>query len=395
MRILISALSRFTQPTGICRYAANLARCLSDLPQIADIKLVLGQWQVGYFQTVFDITSNKIELVPIAIANDTLARNRWFAFGLPQVANSLNSAIVHLGFPLPILRARFKCPVVVTVHDLYPFELPESFARLEGLGRRILIKQCIRGSDAVACVSEGTLAAVEKRFPRLSSKVPLALVHNYVDFSPRSEAPSAACDPRPFLLTVAQHRPNKRLDLLLKAFARLRSEGRVSSELKLLVVGSEGPESAALRALSRSLMIDSCVQWVSQLTDPQLAWMYQNSKAYIASSSIEGFCIPLLEALLFNCRVVASNIPVFHEIGGEAPTYFDLVGDPVANLTSAILRSIETPKGTSEAPLRFSRKNTAEECLVLYTRLSRAFSSLGGLATQPDSYRASSTSTHV
>jgi len=38
---------------------------------------------------------------------------------------------------------------------------------------------------------------------------------------------------------------------------------------------------------------------------------------------MEGFGLPALEALALGCRVVASDIPVFHEILGEYVTYVD------------------------------------------------------------------------
>jgi glycosyltransferase involved in cell wall biosynthesis len=78
-------------------------------------------------------------------------------------------------------------------------------------------------------------------------------VYNYADFQLEMDSPHEDSDPRPFLLTVAQHQPNKRLDLLLQAFARLRREGRISQEFQLLVVGSEGSQSDRLRELGNTL----------------------------------------------------------------------------------------------------------------------------------------------
>ena len=145
MHILISALSRFTQPTGICRHAANLARCLSDQPEITRITLLVGKWQEQYFHSAFGFNSSKIEVVPIAIANNSMSRNRWFAFGLPECAKHYKPHIVHLGFPVPFFRSRFACPVVVTVHDLYPYDLPESLGRFNSFCKRLFIWQCSPG----------------------------------------------------------------------------------------------------------------------------------------------------------------------------------------------------------------------------------------------------------
>jgi glycosyltransferase involved in cell wall biosynthesis len=369
VHILISGLSRFTQPTGICRHAANLARCLSDLPEISKITLLVGQWQEEYFRTALGIGLTKVDLVPIAITNHSLTRNYWFTFELPRIVEKYKPSIVHLGFPVPIIRSRFICPVVVTVHDLYPYDLPESLHRFNGFCKRLFFRQCMQESDAVTCVSESTRAALERRFPELSSHVPVQIVHNYADFSPSADEPPLETDPRPFLLTVAQHQPNKRLDLLFSAFAQLRRKGFVSNDLQVLVVGSTGAQSDALQRLVKSLQLDARVQWLPPLSDLRLAWLYRNCELFIASSYIEGFCLPLLEAMFFGCRIVASDIPVFHEIAGNSPVYFDISHAAVENLASAIVSALNSSPNTTRHAVRFSRDNTAAECLALYSLL--------------------------
>jgi len=52
--------------------------------------------------------------------------------------------------------------------------------------------------------------------------------------------------------------------------------------------------------------------------------LYKNATAVIVASSIEGFGLPLVEAMFYNVPVIASDIEVFREIGGIYPTYFSL-----------------------------------------------------------------------
>jgi len=369
MHIFISALSRFTQPTGICRHAANLARTLSDLQQITKVTLLVGQWQEEYFRGAFNLPTTKIEILPIAITNNSVSRNRWFAFGLPKLAKTHQPAIVHLGFPVPVFRSRFDCPVVATVHDLYPYDVPKSLGRFNGFCKRIFIRRCMQACDGVTCVSECTRQSLRAHFPRLTSRVPVKVVHNYADFPSNSNLSAPPADTRPFLLTVAQHQPNKRLDLVLQAFAELRSETLTDEDFQLYVVGSDGAHSERLRRYSRDLDVDRWVHWMPPLSDRQLAELYAHCRVFIASSSIEGFCLPLLEAQVFNCRIVASDIPVFHEIAGESPVYFDLRGEVVQNLKEAILHALHAPSRTPCHDIRFSRRSTALECLDLYAHL--------------------------
>src|ERR1035438_4882279 len=77
MRILITAVSRFTRPTGICKHAASLARALGTVRGIERVTLLIGPWQVKYFDEAFGATSfPKVSIVPAALDNSSLDRNR-------------------------------------------------------------------------------------------------------------------------------------------------------------------------------------------------------------------------------------------------------------------------------------------------------------------------------
>lgn len=141
MHILIAALHRSTKPTGICRHAANLARSLADLAEVTQVTLVTGAWQRHYFETAFALSSPKIHMIDVAIQNRSSGRNLWFLFELPKLANQQHPDIVHLAFPLPFWRSRFHCPVVATIHDLYPYECPENFGRIRAIFNRLFLRQ--------------------------------------------------------------------------------------------------------------------------------------------------------------------------------------------------------------------------------------------------------------
>ena len=43
---------------------------------------------------------------------------------------------------------------------------------------------------------------------------------------------------------------------------------------------------------------------------------------------VEGYGLPLIEALALGTPVIASNLPVFHEIGQEIPDFIDPLDGP-------------------------------------------------------------------
>jgi len=373
MHVFIAALHRPIKPTGVCRHAANLARCLAEKPEVTKVSLVIGAWQEDYFQTTFAL-SDKIDLVTVKIKNSSIVRNLWFLQGLPKLADRLNADVVHLAFPFPFLRSRFKAPVVTTVHDLYPYECPENFGFPRVLFNQLFLKLAIANSDALPCVSQITLDKLKFYFPQLKPQQQLEVVYNYVDFAGlETYAPQQITANKKFLLTVAQHRQNKNLDLLIRAYAKLRQEEKIDLDCDLVIVGTTGPETDKIESLIANFNLGDRVYLLSALDDSELGWLYQNCRAFVIPSSTEGFCLPLAEALHFSDRVVCSDIPIFREIATEKCTYFSLENDPLDNLIQALLRVMEHPQALDRKDInRFDRAHIAQQYLNLYEGISQS-----------------------
>jgi glycosyltransferase involved in cell wall biosynthesis len=371
MHVLIAALHRPIKPTGVCRHAANLARCLAETEEVTKISLIIGSWQQNYFTTAFPLTSEKIQLITIELKNSSLERNRWFLWGLPKVANHLNPDIVHLSFPLPFLRAKFNASVVTTIHDLYPYECPENFGFPQAWFNRLFLKQCISNSDGLACVSEVTLKQLKFYFPHLKSRQKIAVVYNYVDFDQIEPQPiKLIAENSLFLLSIAQHRQNKNLDLLIKVYSKLLETKQIKPDYQLIIVGSTGPETKSLQNLIKELKLETRVILLSAITDRELSWLYQNCQAFIIASSTEGFCLPLAEALYLSDRIICSDIPIFREVGTSKCTYFSLEGDAINNLAQAIMQSFNQPYNQNYNYIdRFAKSNIAKQYLALYSEV--------------------------
>jgi glycosyltransferase involved in cell wall biosynthesis len=370
MHILIAALHRPANPTGVCRYAANLAQCLADTPEVSKVTLIIGVWQRQYFEQLFH--SHKIKLISVDIKNSSLVRNIWFLFGLPILVNSLSPDIVHMSFPFPFLRPLFSSPVVSTIHDLYPYEKPEVFGYPNVIFNRLFLKQCIENSNSLTCVSQTTLSSLHSYFPHLQSCSEISVIYNYVDFNHITPQPPVDLNigkNDSFLLCVAQHRKNKNIDLLIQAFSLLKKYEPIPHSTKLIIVGNTGPETERLYNQIQYLLLQDQVLLIHAIKDEELCWLYQKCQVFIAPSSQEGFCLPLAEALYFSCRVVCSNIPIFREIAGSSCFYFDLKGDAVKNISQAILDASEQPHNQTSDDFRFSKSDVARQYLKFYSKI--------------------------
>ena len=76
MRILVVGLSRFSVPTGLCRYTDALCRALASVKGV-EVAVAVGSWQEHYFRDLFK-THLHSHLIPIRTGPDFLSRNAWY-----------------------------------------------------------------------------------------------------------------------------------------------------------------------------------------------------------------------------------------------------------------------------------------------------------------------------
>ena len=379
MHILIPVLHRPDKPTGVCRHAANLARCLANLPAVQRVTLVTGNWQKSYFEVGFNLTSPKIELMGIEMNNTSISRNLWFLFGLPKLVRQINPDLVHLSFPLPFVRQWFNSPVVATVHDLYPYECPENFGFPQVWFNRLFLSQCIHNTTGITCVSEITLKVLKSYFEKVISKKKVSVVYNYVDLSsikPKPPHTPLLDDNSNFLLTVAQHRKNKNLDILIKAYNLLLQQNKLKPESRLVIVGSSGPETEKILNLIQTHSLQKKVILLDSIKDAELCWLYKECQLFVIPSSTEGFCLPLVEALSLNAKVLCSDIPIFREVCSASNCEyfrldFDLDHNLVQNLAEKIVEKVsDRDINLSSAPdLRFTQDSVARQYWDFYQSL--------------------------
>jgi glycosyltransferase involved in cell wall biosynthesis len=110
------------------------------------------------------------------------------------------------------------------------------------------------------------------------------------------------CRRAPFtVLCVCRFYPRKRLAILLRAAAVLRSE---MAGLEVRIVGG-GPEAPKLWQLAEKLELEDTVRWLGHLPQAELAREYRNADVFCLPSAQEGFGIVFLEAMVAGLPIVA------------------------------------------------------------------------------------------
>jgi glycosyltransferase involved in cell wall biosynthesis len=112
------------------------------------------------------------------------------------------------------------------------------------------------------------------------------------------------------VLNVGRFYLRKRVDVLLRAAARLRAE---VPDLEVRIVGN-GPCNDRWRALAAELELDETVTWLGDVSRGQLAKEYNRAHTFCLPTVQEGFGIVLLEAMAAGKPIVASRAAAVPEV---------------------------------------------------------------------------------
>jgi glycosyltransferase involved in cell wall biosynthesis len=370
MRVLIAAASFPSSMSGLPRHAFNTARYLLQHPDVSQVHLVVAPWQRHLVEESGVDPRLRIQMHVAAMDRSSMSRNLWYFRRLPELAAQVEADIVHFSYPMPVNQAAFRCSTVVTLHDLYPYEIPSNFGFPKVIFNRLVLQQCLRGADAIICISGATLRLLKRYAPARVWKKAVR-IYNCVEAPSLCAMESPIPDWRgePFFLCVAQHRRNKNIPLLIEAFHLLRHRAGLDSALKLVVVGIGGPESERIRRLISAFDLGNDVHLLEGLSEPELQWCYARCEALAAPSITEGFGAPVVEALLAGCRVVCSDIPAFREVANADCRFVALDRNAPNALADALCAAMRSPEQEPIAFPQCSARVFTESYVSLYRSL--------------------------
>ena len=229
---------------------------------------------------------------------------------------------------------------IVLIHDILPVLYPQFF-RKENVDVFLKnIPYIVKWADGILSVSQSSLDAIANYGAHLGCQPMYNHFHPGADFNLETETIGVV---RPLFkdifngsvtyLMVGTIEPRKNHRYVLETFRRLWDN---NVDVKLCIVGKVGWKcKETIEEIYASPQFKERLFMISDATDEELNYCYNNAKAVIIASFAEGFGLPLVEALYFGKKVFASDIPVFREVGREYPAYFSL--DDPQRLVDSIL----------------------------------------------------------
>ena len=227
----------------------------------------------------------------------------------------------------------------IVVYDLLPICRPDWFSSRLVRDFRRWLGVVARQSDRCICISgEVARTLTEQLSARNVAPLPTILTiplgWDLASSFPNAGLPEDVSQLRNWVqghrtvLAVGTVEPRKGYDQLLDAFDHLwRSEPE--DDIALLIVGRAGWRTGHLQQRIRGHRENGKrLIWLDRVSDELLSELYQNCAGLIAASHQEGFGLPLIEAAAHGAPILARDLPVFREVGGNLFDYFD-DDDPV------------------------------------------------------------------
>jgi glycosyltransferase involved in cell wall biosynthesis len=291
--------TRLERHDGISRYSAELVTELAKLTPVT--MLISDERQLAMLP----------DLPWIMGTDPTSLREPWVS----KIVNRARPDIVFT--PMQMMgsigrRYRF----ILTLHDLIYYRSPtppREFSWPVRAGWRIYhwtylpVRLLLRRADAIVTGSYTTREEI--RAAGITER-PLTVVRSAVRQEPSS--PRSSPNKR-MLVYMGSFMPYKNVETIARALHHL--PGYTAQLLSRV--------SAADRRRLESLAPAGSLVFRNGVTDDEYREILRSATALVSASRDEGFGIPLVEAMALGTPVIVSDIPVFHEIGGDAAGYFD------------------------------------------------------------------------
>lgn len=238
---------------------------------------------------------------------------------------------------------------IVCLYDLFPLDFAAVFPFAVQQSFRRWFNEVIVSCDRVAAISR-TVADDYFRYCAdnhlaVKSEQQVVVWTLGADFTaskrqeatPRSKKLIKAS--RPYFISVGTLGVTKGHGFILDVFEDLWAAG---ADIACLIVGRPGWGSRALQARIRSHPeFDRRLYWFPDAGDAELTSLYSHARGLICASLVEGFGLPLVEGISMGLPVLASDIPIFREVGAQDVYFFDLLDR--GSLTQLIESDLKPP----------------------------------------------------
>jgi glycosyltransferase involved in cell wall biosynthesis len=361
--IAIDVFPLLNQKVGIGHSVAGL---LSELPSIClENRIDLVPFLRRFSGNVEKLLQNEVSPVRLRLPR----KFEWFISKLGLLERVTGARLFHAtDFYVPLRRAT---PAIATVYDVIYATQPEGMEDQARIKRAMefFVSQCVR---VISC-SEYSAKAFCELYGYPMERV--AVIGLGVDqkYSP-ALAPPRSPSARPYFLAVSCNTTRKNTPRLIQAFIRYaRSGGAYDLTLAWIL-------PVDLRVAVEDAGLAHRIHAMGKVSEDRLVDLYQHTVCVMFPSLLEGFGLPVLEALACGVPCMTTCRSSLPEVGGDIPIYVDGEDvDEMARVMWAFERGdmagvasrtrLEGPRRAAQFTWRRCAEQTVETYLSVFAEL--------------------------
>lgn len=364
MKIGLDAKRIFNNETGLGVYGRNFVYGIEQLEQPHQFYLFTPKIESELFRT-----NTKFNI----IGSKAFSSYFWRTFSIVNDIKKYNIDIYHgLSNELPYNINKAGVKSVVDIHDLCFIKFKEDYNTIDQKIFWYKAKRAAELSNKIIATSNTTKNDILQYFKVPESKV--EVVYQSCDKQFYEQKPLKEVNtilkkynlPNEYILSVGTIQGRKNQQAIVKAISKLEKE----KQLPLVLVGNGGKYLQQLKELASKLNVK--VHVLSNLSFKELPCIYQAATVFVYPSFIEGFGIPVLEAMASKIPIITSKQTSMAEIIEDeealiSPYSADELADKINQfLNNAQQASIEQHY---KQALNFSQKKFAQQVINIYEQL--------------------------
>lgn len=245
----------------------------------------------------------------------------WNEVNIPNILHYNDVELYHVpqnGIGLPMDK---PCKMVITLHDIIPYKMPETVGPsylkifLEQIPK--IVPQC----DGIITVSNFSKEDIMREFDYPGEKIFVTHLAPEDIYKPKDKRFSKGLINKlygienDYILYIGGFSPRKNIIGLIEAFSKLVLKHK--KDIKLVIAGKKGLSYERYRNRAESLGILDKVLFPGFIPIEHLPFLYSAAELFVYPSFYEGFGLPPVEAMACGTPVIASNTTSIPEIVGN------------------------------------------------------------------------------
>ena len=241
-------------------------------------------------------------------------------------------------------------PSVSYLADIQEHFFPQFFTKGDLTARKIIYPEIIRSSTKAITLSHFSKKTMLDIFKEKENKIKVIYPAVSKEIMDSSKGEFINDLPDNFIFYPSNLYPHKNHENLLKAIKYLKDK-KIS--ISLVLTGHTMNNGYNIEKAIKKFGLKDQVHYLGFVDYGVLSKLYKNASALVFPSLFEGFGIPLVEAMFFNCPVLCSNISSLNEVAGKSALYFNPydpkdIADKIMKIRSKKIQKTLTKNGIKQ-----------------------------------------------